>query len=206
MFYRASQSYFAEAVGMEIFNHRMCSAKCCHIAIGSAWLSRRLNTKGDSNNTVPHVVPVTSGGIVYYLNSSSGPNLVGGAMPISVSSTSRMTVGGPEVVRAVSIETPRTEPTTFTLQDLAQLLASSRKYHLSEWKLAKYNGDPLQWHEWFDQFKSAIDSARLTDDVKLTYLKTLTTGKTKVAIAHSAYCRTMYKDALNTWKRKFGRQ
>ena len=52
--------------------------------------------------------------------------------------------------------------------------------------------------------KSAIDSQSLTDDVKLTYLKTLVTGKTKTAIAEFAYCGAMYKDALRTLKRKFG--
>ena len=50
--------------------------------------------------------------------------------------------------------------------------------------------------------------ARLTrnrsDDVKLTYLKTLVTGKAKFAIAEFAYCGLMYKDALRTLERKFG--
>ena len=62
----------------------------------------------------------------------------------------------------------------------------------------------LKWHEWYGQFKSAIDSQSLTDDVKLTYLKTLVTGKAKIAIAEFAYCGLMYKDALRTLERKFG--
>ena len=59
-------------------------------------------------------------------------------------------------------------------------------------------------HEWCGQFKSAIDYQSLTDDVKLTYLKTLVTGKAKTAIAEFAYCGAMYKDALSTLERKFG--
>ena len=55
-----------------------------------------------------------------------------------------------------------------------------------------------------DNFKSAIDYAPLTDDVKLTYLETLVTGKAKVAIAEFAYCGAMYKDAFKTLERKFG--
>ena len=98
----------------------------------------------------------------------------------------------------------RHSPTSFTAQDVIQLLSSKQKDHLPEWKLAQSNGDPLHWHEWFGQFKSAIDSAPLTDDVKLTYLKTLVTGKAKIAIAEFAYCGTMYKDALKTLERKFG--
>ena len=72
------------------------------------------------------------------------------------------------------------------------------------WVFSQYSGDPIQWHEWHGQFKSAIDSAPLTDNVKLTYLKTLVTGKAKVAIAEFAYCGAMYKDALKTFERKFG--
>ena len=69
----------------------------------------------------------------------------------------------------------------------------------------QYNGDPLQWHKWYGQFKSAIDSQSLTDDVKLTYLKSLVSGKAKkTAIAEFAYCGLMYKDALRTLERKFG--
>ena len=83
-------------------------------------------------------------------------------------------------------------------------LSGKRNDPLPECKLFQYNGDPLQWHEWYGQFKSAIDSQSLTDDVKLTYLKTLVTSKAKTAIAEFAYCGAMYKDALRTLERKFG--
>ena len=68
----------------------------------------------------------------------------------------------------------------------------------------QYNGDLLQWHEWYGQFKSAIYSQSLSDDAKLTYLKTLVTSKAKTAIAEFAYCGAMYKDALCTLEPKFG--
>ena len=77
-------------------------------------------------------------------------------------------------------------------------------FPLSEWKLAQYDGNPLQWHEFFGQFCSTVDAASLSDDVKLTYLKTLVTGKAKSAIAEFAYSGRMYKDALKTLERKFG--
>ena len=85
-------------------------------------------------------------------------------------------------------------------------LSGKRSDPLPESKLSQYNGDPLQWHEWYGQFKSAIEAQSLTDDVKLTYLKNLVTGKAKTAIAEFAYCGTMYKDALRTLERKFGQQ
>ena len=44
----------------------------------------------------------------------------------------------------------------------------------------------------------------LTDDVKLTYLKTLVTIKAKTAIAEFTYCGAMYKNALRTLECKFG--
>ena len=80
----------------------------------------------------------------------------------------------------------------------------SSKDHLPEWKLAQFDGNPLNWHEWFGQFKSTVDSAVLTDDTKLTYLKTTYTGKAKTAIAEFSYSGVMYKDALATFQRKFG--
>ena len=101
-----------------------------------------------------------------------------------------------------------------TLNDLVQALSVSKKDPLPEWKLAQYDGNPLQWHEWFGQFCSTGDAASLSDDVKSTYLKTLVTGKSKShsrvriaefeAIAEFAYSGRMYKDALKTLERKFG--
>ena len=52
---------------------------------------------------------------------------------------------------------------------------------------------PLEWHEWYGQFKGAIDSQSLTDDTQLTYLKTVVTDKTKTAIDEFAYFSAMYR-------------
>ena len=51
---------------------------------------------------------------------------------------------------------------------------------------------------------SEVLSIQPVDDVKLTYLKTLVTGKAKTAIAEFGYCGAMYRDALKTLERKFG--
>ena len=90
------------------------------------------------------------------------------------------------------------------MKQLAAAMTCKKNGPSTEWKFSQYNGDPLQWHEWFGEFKSAIDTQSLTDDVKLTYLKTLVTGKTKTVIAEFAYCGVMYKDPLKTLERKFG--
>ena len=69
-------------------------------------------------------------------------------------------------------------------------------------KLAQFDGNPLNWHEKFGQFKTTVHSAVLTDETKLT--KKLVTGKAKTAIAEVSYSGVMYKDALATLQRKFG--
>ena len=104
----------------------------------------------------------------------------------------------------VSATAPPIPDNASLIKELADATTSKKNDPLPEWKLAEFNGDPLKWHEWYGQFKSAIDSQSLTDDVKLTYLKTLVTGKAKIAIAEFAYCGLMYKDALRTLERKFG--
>ena len=79
-----------------------------------------------------------------------------------------------------------------------------RKGPLPEWNLSKYDEDPLQWSEWYGQFKSAVDSALLSDHENLTYLKTLVTGKAKLAIADVSYSGEFYQESLRTLERKFG--
>ena len=88
--------------------------------------ARAPDTHKGNTATVRQVVPIRYCGTVYYLNPPSGPNLVGGAMPINVYSTAPMSVGGPEVVSAMSIAKPQSDPTAFTVHNLTQLLESSR--------------------------------------------------------------------------------
>ena len=57
---------------------------------------------------------------------------------------------------------------------------------------------------WSVKVHRCVDSAVLTDDTKLTYLKRLVTGKAKTAIAEFSYSDVMYKDALTTLQRKVG--
>ena len=90
------------------------------------------------------------------------------------------------------------------IKALGDAITSKRNDPLPEWKLSQYSGDPLQWHEWYGQFKSAIDSQSLKGDVNLTYFKNLVTGKANTDIAEFAYCGAMYKDALKTLEIKFG--
>ena len=154
--------------------------------------------------TASPIIPVTAGGTVYYINQTSMAT-VSAPNSTPVPSTFRTIPStATKFAPPTFITAPQPATNNFTVQDLGLLLASSKIDHLPEWKLAQYSGDPLQWHEWYGQFKSAIDSAPLTDDVKLTYLKTLVSGKAKTTIAEFAYSGTMYKEALKTLERKFG--
>ena len=91
-----------------------------------------------------------------------------------------------------------------TLEDLKEILTFNRKDSLPPWTLRKYGGCPLQWFEWIGQFRGVVDSQKLSDDVKLHYLKSLVKDKAETAIAEFAYSGTMNKDALMKLERKFG--
>ena len=90
-----------------------------------------------------------------------------------------------------------------TNQHLAKILTLSQKSPLPYWKMSSFDGIPLQWPEWFGQFKSQIDAKVLSDDVKLKYLKILVSGKAKKAIAKFTFSGIFYKDTLKTLERKF---
>ena len=61
----------------------------------------------------------------------------------------------------VSAPAPPIPDNASLIRELAYAITSKKNDRLPEWKLAQYNGDPLQWHEWYGQFKSAIDSQSL---------------------------------------------
>ena len=149
------------------------------------------------------VVPTQSGGTTFYCNplATTFPTTT---LPIQQTTAAAANFPVSTFPTTVQSTVPPSTLTPVAVQDLAQLLTAAKKDHPPEWKLEQYSGDPLQWHEWIGQFRSAIDSAPLSNDVKLTYLKTLVTGKAKAAIVEFAYCGTMYQDALKTLERKFG--
>ena len=138
---------------------------------------------GSTPITAIPVMPVTHGETVFYVPPSAVT--VPAPIPTVVQpSSSFPSATAAPFIPSGSSAVPQPSPTHFS-QDVAQLLASTKKDHLPEWKLSEYNGDPIHWHEWFGQFKSAIDLTPLKDVVKLTYLKTLITGKAKVRLLRS---------------------
>ena len=83
---------------------------------------------------------------------------------------------------------------TVSMKDLAELLNLNKKGLLPDWNLAKFNGNALQWHKWYGQFKSAFDSQALSDDIK----------EAKDTLPKFAYCGKLYRDGLKTLEPNFG--
>ena len=122
--------------------------------------------------------PFSSGRTNFYVGNPNAKNGAIYSKQLMAPCTSENKPSGP-------ITSSGSKPITY--QDLAKILTMNRKGPLPEWKLSSFDGSPLQWLEWFGQFKSAIDAKVLSNDVKLTYLETLISGTTKKLIAEFAY-------------------
>ena len=125
--------------------------------------------------------PYTSGGTVYFNTSPVHPQHV--PHFVNHTNTGYQPVNEDYAPSSAYPNQGCSSDRPLSVRELAELLMHSRKDHLPEWKLAQFDGNPFNWHEWFGQYKSTVDSAVLTDDTKLTYLKTLVTGKAKTAMA-----------------------
>ena len=143
-------------------------------------------------------VPYTSGGTVFFTQPEISSHANQPFVTDCHGNSSSYTEPTPGDSPGADVERP------LSTRELVNILMHSRKDHLPEWKLTQFDGNPLNWHEWFGQFISTVDSAILSDDEKLTYLKTLVVGKAKSAIAEYSYSGVLYKDALATLQRKFG--
>ena len=165
--------------------------------VGPLNLSTVIFAPNSNNVTQPsNVQPFSSGGTTFYVGN---PNAVDTA------------IYSKQLMAPYTSKNKQYDPITssgsrpITNQDLAKILTLSQKDPLPEWKLSSFDVNPLQWPDWFGQFKSAIDAKVLSDDVKLTYLKTLVSGKANNAITEFANSRMFYKDALKTLETKFGK-
>ena len=66
---------------------------------------------------------------------------------------------------------------------------------LPKLKLREYNHDPLDWTEWSGMFLSTVNRSTMSDDEKMTHLKTLLTGPVNRAQAGMGYSGVMYDRA-----------
>ena len=125
-----------------------------------------------SQNTLPHY-SCSIGGTTYYHQT---PYMTSSVFPTYQPSTTAKNTCSYAPVTSISLRVENTEShqpvkdlsssnAFLTMNDLAKLLTVSRKDPLPEWKLSTFDGNPLQWHEWCGQFKSAVDQGAITDEV-----------------------------------------
>ena len=126
-------------------------------------------------------VPYTSGGTVFFAQPEISSHCNQPFVPDCHGNSSSYTEPTPGNSPNADVERP------LSTRESVNILMHSRKDHLPEWKLTQFDGNPLNWHEWSGQFISTVDSAILSDDEELTYLKTLVVGKAKSAIAEYSY-------------------
>ena len=110
-------------------------------------------------NASVSVSVATVGGTTYYQNPISSTSVSAQVFsPASSTGYSMPTLPyyrfPPPMVNPAKLQAP----STVIINDLAELLTLNKKDFLPDWNLAIFNGNPLQWHEWYGQFKSAIDS------------------------------------------------
>ena len=83
------------------------------------------------------VIPVTAGRTVYYIYATSLANVpTPGSAPVPTTFPAVPSTATPFATPPF-VNVPQTATTSFTVQDLAQLLASLKRDHLPEWKLAQ---------------------------------------------------------------------
>ena len=143
-------------------------------------------------------VPYTSGETVLFAQPENSSHANQPFVPDCHGNSSNYTAPIPGNSPGADVERP------LSTRELSNILIHSRKSHLPEWKLTQFDGNLLNWHEWFGQFISTVNSAILSDDEMPTYLKTLVVGKAKSAISEYSYSGVLYKDALATLQREFG--
>ena len=81
----------------------------------------------------------------------------------------------------------------------------SRSSQLPRLKLSSFDGNPLEWREWSNMFKSTVHHRDIPDSEKMSHLKTLFTGKAKSALSGMGYSGQFYAQAWELLGGKFGR-
>ena len=96
-------------------------------------------------------------------------------------------------------EYPVAQP--ISARELAELTKNKCKDCFPKLKLSQFDGNALNWHESFGQFSSNINSAPMSNDEKIIYLKTLVSVKAIMAINGINYSGALYNDAIDTLQR-----
>ena len=155
--------------------------------------------------------PCTVGGTVFYNNQaqvstqqlSEVPSYPHSALAYPTSF-----VPQPHNFASTSVQPP---PNAVTLEDLKEIQTFNRKDPLPPWNLRKYGGCPLQWFEWIGQFRSAVDSQNLSDDVKMFAANSQAKIDANIQYSpclvckgkHSIFKSSVFKEKTPTQRAKF---
>ena len=83
----------------------------------------------------------------------------------------------------------------------------SNSTYLPKLQLAKYNGDPKKWQEWYDSYESAIhENEAIPPAHKLRHLKTLLEGPAAAAISGLTLTAANYSEAISVLKSRFAQK
>ena len=136
--------------------------KCCN----AGNIFSGLTTVVSQCNTT---TPYTSGGFVFFNTSPVHPQHVPHCVNNTI--TGYQPVNEDYAPSSANLNQGCSSDRHISARELTQILKHIRKDHPPERKLVQFDGNPLNWHEWFGQFKSTVDSAVLTNDTKLTLKK-----------------------------------
>lgn len=76
---------------------------------------------------------------------------------------------------------------------------------LPRMELARFDGNILKWHQFWDQFSSNVDSRKINDVDKLLYLQSVLEGEAKQAIDGLDTTNKNYRIAVDTLKERYGK-
>ena len=99
---------------------------------------------------------------------------------------------------------------TVMIQAMKQMMdMNSQSAHALEMPkihVRKYNGDPLKFPEWWDQYDRAVHSNPRYDDVaRFGHLKSCVVGKALTLVEGWLITSTAYNDAIAMFKERYGR-
>lgn len=129
----------------------------------------------------------------------------------SVDDLSRYTatqIKGEELVTELDFAIKRriTEPQTQRHLNIEDKMETSNvASKLPKMELAKFNGDVLKWHSFWDQFSSNVDSRNINDVDKLLYLQSVLEGEAKRAMEGLETTNKNYEIAVSTLKNRYGK-
>ena len=134
---------------MDVFSTNNKSlAVCCFFSqppAAQSFATHVVSSKDTTTSSLP-VCPIASGGPFYYCNP---PTLAAPFMTTLPAPVSSVSSSNPNTYHLPTASTvlPQQIETSVSLNDFVQLVASTKYYHLIEWKHAEKNTNSLEYHE-----------------------------------------------------------